>query len=175
MSRTMSLGILIPILLLAPSMLGSFHAWLLSCLDSLVDFSVSILSIRKSRFLTCLTALRLTYAAGRRGITILDTWWNSLTADEQESVAFSVRLLQEQGIHLKRPHADAIHGSMYSNMRELRCQHEGRPYRVLYAFDPRRTAMLLIGGDKNWQRSVVRRVVPKADMIYAQHLKEIDA
>ncbi len=103
-----------------------------------------------------------------------EAWWNRLTADEQESVAFSVRLLQEQGIHLKRPHADAIHGSKYSNMRELRCQHEGRPYRVLYAFDPRRTAMLLIGGDKTGNAVWYEEFVPEADMIYAQHLKEID-
>jgi hypothetical protein len=40
-----------------------------------------------------------------------EAWWNSLTSDEQESVAFSVRLLEEQGVHLKRPHADTIHGS----------------------------------------------------------------
>lgn len=101
-------------------------------------------------------------------------WWNSLTADEQESVAFSVRLLEEQGIHLKRPHADAIHGSKYPNLRELRCQHEGRPYRVLYAFDSRRTAMLLIGGDKTGNPVWYEEFVPKAEKIYAQHLKEID-
>ncbi len=104
-----------------------------------------------------------------------EAWWNSLTTDEQESVAFSARLLEEQGIHLKRPHADAIHGSKYPNMRELRCQHEGRPYRVLYAFDPRRTAMLLIGGDKTGNPDWYEEFVPKADKIYAQHLEEIDA
>jgi hypothetical protein len=64
-------------------------------------------------------------------------WWSSLTEAEQESVDFSVRLLEEYGVHLKRPHADTIHGSKYTHMRELRIQHQGRPYRVLYAFDPR--------------------------------------
>ncbi len=99
-----------------------------------------------------------------------EAWWNSLTDDEQESVAFTVRLLEERGIHLKRPHADAIHGSKYTNLRELRCQHEGRPYRVLYA---RRTAMLLIGGDKTGKPDWYDEFVPKAEKIYAQHLKEI--
>jgi hypothetical protein len=84
-----------------------------------------------------------------------------------------VRILEEQGVHLKRPQADRIHGSKFPNMRELRCQHEGRPYRVLYAFDPRRTAMLLIGGDKTGRPDWYKEFVPKADKIYAQHLTEI--
>src|SRR5260370_32752323 len=75
-------------------------------------------------------------------------WWDGLTIEEQESVAFSVRKLQDEGVNLKRPHADTVKGSAYPNMRELRVQHQGRPYRVLYAFDPRRVALLLIGGDK---------------------------
>jgi hypothetical protein len=89
------------------------------------------------------------------------------------AVDFSVHLLEELGPALRRPHADAIHGSKYTNMRELRCQHQGRPYRVLYAFDPRRIAVLLIGGDKTGKPGWYEEFVPKADRIYAQHLKEI--
>lgn len=59
-------------------------------------------------------------------------------------------------------------------MRELRIQHQGRPYRVLYAFDPRRVAILLIGGDKTGQDRWYERFVPKADKLYQQHLKEIE-
>jgi hypothetical protein len=66
-------------------------------------------------------------------------------------------------------------GSKYVHMRELRCQHEGRPYRVLYAFDPRRTAILLIGGEKTGNLNWYKEFIPKADRIYAQHLKAIDA
>ena len=102
-----------------------------------------------------------------------ELWWNSLTPDEQDSVDFSVHLLEEFGIHLKRPHADTVRGSKFGNMRELRCQHQGRPYRILYAFDPRRMAMLLIGGDKTSYRTWYEEFVPEADKIYAQHLKEI--
>jgi hypothetical protein len=103
-----------------------------------------------------------------------ESWWNSLDENEQESVDFSVRLLEERGIHLRRPHADAVHGSKFTNMRELRCQHEGRPYRVLYAFDPRRTAILLIGGDKTGRPDWYEEFVPKADRIYQRHLGEIE-
>ena len=102
-----------------------------------------------------------------------EQWWNHLNHDEQQSVAYSVRFLQAHGYHLKRPHADTIHGSQFPNLRELRSQHEGRPYRVLYAFDPQRTAMLLIGGDKTGRPDWYEEFVPKADRIYTQHLREL--
>jgi hypothetical protein len=101
-------------------------------------------------------------------------WWDALSAGEQESVAFSVRLLEEEGVNLRRPQADTVKGSKYPNMRELRCQHEGRPYRILYAFDPRRVAILLIGGDKTGNSRWYKVFVPKADAIYAAHLLEIN-
>lgn len=68
-------------------------------------------------------------------------WWDSLSMEEQESVAFSVRLLNEKGPELDYPHSSKIATSKYTNMRELRIQHQGRPYRVLYAFDPRRVGI----------------------------------
>jgi hypothetical protein len=100
------------------------------------------------------------------------SWWKSLSEDEQ--INFGVRLLQERGPNLKRPFADTISGSCYPNMKELRCQHEGKPYRVLYAFDPRRTGILLIGGDKTGKPNWYQEYVLRADAIYAQHLKEIE-
>ena len=58
-------------------------------------------------------------------------------------------------------------------MLELRPQHQGRPYRVLYAFDPRRVAILLIGGDKTGNDRWYDIFVPIADRLYSQHLEEI--
>jgi hypothetical protein len=100
-------------------------------------------------------------------------WWDGLSEDEQDSINFGVRLLQERGPHLKRPHADTLDDSKYPNMKELRCQHEGRPYRVLYAFDPRRIGIMLIGGDKTGNPDWYQEYIPKADALYEQHLKEI--
>lgn len=57
--------------------------------------------------------------------------------------------------------------------RELRIQHAGHPYRVLYAFDPRRTAILLIGGGKTGDNRWYARMIPIADRLYDQHLREI--
>jgi len=83
-------------------------------------------------------------------------------------------VLEEFGPTLTRPQADTVRGSKYPNMRELRIQHQGRPYRVLYAFDPRRVGVLLIGGDKTGNSRWYEEFVPKADKIYSQHLREIE-
>ena len=58
-------------------------------------------------------------------------------------------------------------------MRELRIQHEGRPYRVLYAFDPRRAAILLLGGDKTGNDRWYDEHVPIADTLYDEYLREL--
>lgn len=58
-------------------------------------------------------------------------------------------------------------------MRELRIQHAGRPYRVIYAFDPRRVALLLMGGDKTGDNKWYEHFVLVADKLYDEHLIEI--
>jgi hypothetical protein len=58
-------------------------------------------------------------------------------------------------------------------MRELRTQHQGRPYRTLYAFDPRRCVILLIGGDKTGNDRWYEEHIPAADRLYDEHLEEL--
>ncbi len=58
-------------------------------------------------------------------------------------------------------------------MRELRIQHEGKPYRVFYAFDPRRVAILLMGGDKTGNDRWYKEFVPIADRLYDDHLEQL--
>lgn len=69
------------------------------------------------------------------------------------------------------PYSSGIQGSKFSHMRELRIQHEGRPYRILYAFDPARTALLILGGDKTGNDRWYDTMVPKADAIYEEYLR----
>jgi hypothetical protein len=97
-------------------------------------------------------------------------WWNELTESEQVDVNAKVILLQRFGPALRRPHSDVISSSRHANMKELIVQHRGRPYRVLYAFDPRRTAILLIGGDKTGNDRWYEIFVPIADKLYEEHL-----
>ena len=103
-----------------------------------------------------------------------ERWWDALTAAEQKSVDFTVCLLQEVGPALKMPHSSGVETSRHKHMRELRIQHQGRPYRVLYAFDPRRAAMLLIGGDKTGHNRWYEKYIPLADEIYDRHLRELE-
>jgi len=58
-------------------------------------------------------------------------------------------------------------------MKELRTQHRGRPVRTFFAFDPRRRAILLIGGDKTGDDRFYDRMVPLADRLYDEHLDEL--
>lgn len=100
-------------------------------------------------------------------------WWGNLKTAEQVSVAASVQLLEERGPTLGHPHSSSINGSRHGHMRELRTQHAGHPFRTLYAFDPRRTAILLIGGDKTGDGRWYADHVPVADRLYDEHLEQL--
>jgi hypothetical protein len=102
-----------------------------------------------------------------------EEWYLSLSDAEAESVAFVVDLLASQGPQLKMPYSSQIKGTRFGQLRELRIQHEGRPYRILYAFDPRRTALLLVGGDKTGDGRWYERMTMRADSLLAEHLGSI--
>jgi hypothetical protein len=100
-----------------------------------------------------------------------EAWWETLSEEEQEAIDAAVELLQQRGPALGRPLVENVHQSRHANMKELRAQ----TMRVLFAFDPRRVAILLIGGDKrgSWNRWY-DEVVPVADELFDVHLAEID-
>jgi hypothetical protein len=100
-------------------------------------------------------------------------WWNGLALEEHEDINASVILLQRFGPMLRYPHSSSIASSRHSHMRELRVQHAGRPYRVLYAFDPLRTAILLIGGEKTGYDRWYEIYVPIADRLYDAHVQQL--
>ena len=97
-------------------------------------------------------------------------WWEGLDEYEQVAVDKHVRLLEKHGVHLGFPYSSTIEGSRHGHMRELRVQHRGKPVRILYAFDPRRMAILLIGGDKTGNDRWYEEFVPVADRLYDMHL-----
>jgi len=102
-----------------------------------------------------------------------EDWWSELSEAEQEDIAAAVELLEQKGPQLPFPYSSGISDSKHSNMRELRIQHAGRPYRTLYAFDPRRMAILLIGGDKTGNGRWYDENIPLADKLYDEHLKSL--
>jgi hypothetical protein len=102
-----------------------------------------------------------------------EAWWGTLDENQREAVSFSVNLLRQFGPSLKFPHSSSVKQSRHGNMRELRSQSGGNPIRTFYAFDPGRVGILLIGGDKTGDDRFYDVMVPKADSIYEQYLKEI--
>jgi len=109
-------------------------------------------------------------------IEFTDEWgdgWATLAEPEQESVKASVELLGEFGPNLRYPYSSGITTSKHAHLRELRIQHAGRPYRVLYAFDLRRCAILLLGGDKTGNPRWYEENVPMADRRYDEHLETL--
>jgi hypothetical protein len=100
-------------------------------------------------------------------------WWDTLSEAEQDAVAFTVGLLKSEGPSLKFPYSTDVRQSRHKSMRELRSQCKGHPLRTFYAFNPSRTAILLIGGDKTGDDRFYDIMVPLADRIYDAYLKEI--
>ena len=100
-----------------------------------------------------------------------EAWWTSLNEAEQDAVAASVGQLEKLGPSLRFPYSSGIVTSRHDHLRELRIQHKGQPYRVLYAFDPRRMVILLIGGNKTNDARWYETFVPLADKLYGQHLE----
>jgi hypothetical protein len=104
---------------------------------------------------------------------VFERWWDALSDDAQESVAVAVELLEARGPHPPYPHSSDVRMSRHGQMRELRVQHAGRPIRVLYAFDPRRVAVLLLGGDKTGRDRWYETMVPRADALLDEHLNAL--
>ena len=100
-----------------------------------------------------------------------ETWWNDLDQGQQEDVAAHVQVLRDRGASLAFPRSSAVHGSRIA-LRELRVQSGGRPLRVFYAFDPSRQAVLLIGGDKTGQDRFYEEMIPLAERIFQEYLRE---
>jgi hypothetical protein len=99
-----------------------------------------------------------------------EQWWDGLSGEEQEDISAVVGVLEEKGPALRRPYVGSIASSRHPNMKELVAQHAGRPYRILFAFDPKRHAVLLIGGDKTGNKHWYVEFVPQADAIFDEHL-----
>src|SRR6266705_772545 len=90
-------------------------------------------------------------------------WFRDLSEAQQDDMTAAGLLLMEMGPQPPFPHSSGINGSKHAQMRELRVQSGGRPLRVFYAFDPRRSAILLIGGDKTGDDRFYARMIPIAD------------
>lgn len=103
----------------------------------------------------------------------LEAWFLTLDEPAQVDILAAVRVLSKFGPSLSRPHVDTLKGSQYSNLKELRVQSNGRPFRIAFAFDPAREGILLLGGNKKGIKRFYEDLIDKADEIYGRHLEEI--
>lgn len=100
-------------------------------------------------------------------------WFASTDRPMQLDITAAVELLEEHGPTLGRPHVDTLNGSTYANMKELRVQSNGRPVRIFFAFDPKRAAILLVGGDKSGNKRFYETMIPIADKLFTRHLESL--
>lgn len=101
-------------------------------------------------------------------------WLRAQDTSLKKRMAASLLNLQHYGPMLPRPYADTVKGSVFANMKELRIQHEGRPIRAFYAFDPDRKAIVLCAGDKTADKQFYARMIKLADDAFTRHLNEIE-
>jgi hypothetical protein len=115
-----------------------------------------------------------TMAVMIEGTDEFDQWFNEeLTDREREEVIAIVDLLQSIGIALGYPYSSSINSSKHGAMRELRTRSGNEVIRILYIFDPRRVAVLLIGGSKTGDDRWYESYVPRADKLYDDHLRQL--
>ncbi|KPH83178.1 hypothetical protein AE618_00110 [Bosea vaviloviae] len=100
----------------------------------------------------------------------VERWFLNLESSIRVEIAAKISLLQQVGPTLGRPHADTLKGSAYPNMKELRVQIGGDPWRIFFAFDPRRSAILLVDGNKGGDGRFHEVNLPIADERYRDHL-----
>jgi hypothetical protein len=96
----------------------------------------------------------------------------ALPLEAQIELAALIRLLEHFGPSLKRPHCDTLKASRHANMKELRFSAAGGVWRVAFAFDPERAALLLVAGDKSGvsEKRFYKTLIATADGRFDAHL-----
>jgi hypothetical protein len=104
-----------------------------------------------------------------------DLEFDELPAEVQDELLAHLRLLKLFGPRLGRPRVDTLHGSNHANMKELRFDAADGVWRVAFAFDPRRRAILLCAGDKSGggERRFYHRLIARADNRFDNYLARL--
>jgi hypothetical protein len=101
--------------------------------------------------------------------------YRDLHKDVQDELLAQIELLEQFGPQLGRPRADTLNGSRHANMKELRFDAADGVWRVAFAFDPNRKAILLVAGDKSGvsEKRFYRQLIAKADARFDAHLAKV--
>lgn len=98
-----------------------------------------------------------------------NNWFDEQSESLQEAISALLDVLEEEGPELSRPYVDTLNGSRLRNLKELRIQHKGDPWRILFAFDSQRVAVLLVGGNKRGNRHWYTEHIPIAEKRFQEH------
>jgi hypothetical protein len=101
-------------------------------------------------------------------------WFYEQEQGLQDEAFAVIRILAESWPTLGRPQVDTLKGSVFKNMKELRIQYQGEPWRILFAFDPQRQAVLLFGGNKAGSKRWYKENLPIAERRYEQYLETLE-
>jgi len=103
-----------------------------------------------------------------------DIEFDAMDDDLQDALLARLQVLEEFGPSLGRPKVDTLKGSKHSNMKELRFDHEGGVWRVAFVFDPQRSGIVLVAGDKGGmnQKKFYKDLIKTADRRYSDHLTQ---
>ena len=101
------------------------------------------------------------------------TWFAGLAEALQDEILAHFVMLRHLGPQLGRPYVDTVAASAFTNMKELRVQFRGKPWRILFAFDPERAAILLVGGSKQGDKRWYKKHIPIADERFRLHLEQL--
>jgi hypothetical protein len=108
-------------------------------------------------------------------VEYFDDWFLGLNASEQQDVLAAILVLEQFGPALGRPFVDSLKGTKkVKNLKELRVQHKGKPFRVFFAFDPLRQAVMLCGGDKTGDKHFYKTMIPVAEREFLNYLQELE-
>ena len=103
------------------------------------------------------------------------TEFDELSEAVQDEALAQFQRLEKFGPNLRRPHVDVLKGSDHSNMKELRFKADGGVWRIAFAFDPERHAILLVAGNKSGmsQSRFYKQLIRKADGRFSEHLEQL--
>ena len=108
-------------------------------------------------------------------VEYFDDWFLGLDASEQQHVLAATLVLEQFGPALGRPYVDSLKGTdKVKNLKELRVQHKSKPFRVFFAFDPLRQAVMLCGGDKTGDNHFYETMISIAEREFLDYLQGLE-
>ena len=102
-----------------------------------------------------------------------ENWYLNQDEDAKTHILRDIKILSEIGPSLGRPLVDTLKNSKITNLKELRVQSNGRPFRIFFLFDPKRNAVMLIGANKEGKKKFYQTMIGIAEKIYFRYLKEM--